>query len=296
MGVRGLGRKAHAPKHKQSSSSTLLRFLSPKRQELIRPVLEHPRGYVLLSVRGLARKLGADPATTIRIVQGMGFASFQEFQRYLHELSILHATSLERMQTSSARDSNIPAHMQETLERNLKNLQILRHSLDFQRVAALARRIYKARRILLLGGDLAASLITYLEYHLSVLGLNAVSASTPGAVAHKVRNVGKGDLVVAISYRRGLRQTVEGLQQARANGAYGVGITDTYVSPIARFADEFFLTSVETTSFGASYVAPMAFLETLLVACANYRRGRTLAHLKEVDEEQRHGFRWYQES
>ena len=140
MGVRGLVRKAHAPKHKQSSSSTLLRFLSPKRQELIRPVLEHPRGYVLLSVRGLARKLGADPATTIRIVQGMGFASFQEFQRYLHELSILHATSLERMQTSSARDSNIPAHMQETLERNLKNLQTLRHSLDFQRVAALARR------------------------------------------------------------------------------------------------------------------------------------------------------------
>ncbi len=81
MGVRGLVRKAQAPKHKQSSTSTLLRFLSPKRQELIRPVLEHPRGYVLLSVRGLARKLGADPATTIRIVQGMGFASFQEFQR-----------------------------------------------------------------------------------------------------------------------------------------------------------------------------------------------------------------------
>lgn len=289
-------RKTHAAKHEQRSTSTLMRGLSPKRQELIRPVLEHPRGYVLLSVRGLSRKLGTDPATTIRIVQGMGFASFLEFQRYLHELSILHATSLELMQNSSARDSNIPAHMRETLERNLKNLQTLRHSLDFQRVAALARRIYKARRILLLGGDLATSLITYLEYNLSVLGLNAVSASTPGAVAHKVRNVGKGDLVVAISYRRGLRQTVEGLQRACANGAYGVGITDTYVSPIARFADEFFLTSVESSSFGASYVAPMAFLEILVVACANYRRRRILAHLKEADEEQRHGFRWYQES
>jgi DNA-binding MurR/RpiR family transcriptional regulator len=63
---------------------------------------------------------------------------------------------------------------------------------------------------------------------------------------------------------------------------------------VARFSDESFLASVETTSFGASYSAPMALLNVILVACANYRRSRTLALMREADKEQRLGFRWYE--
>src|SRR5437588_6787013 len=57
---------------------------------------------------------------------------------------------------------------------------------------------------------------------------------------------------------RSLRQTVEGAEQARANGAHCVGIADTYLSPLARECHEVFLASIESTSFGASYVAPIA--------------------------------------
>jgi len=42
---------------------------------------------------------------------------------------------------------------------------------------------------------------------------------------------------------------VEGLRQARANGAHCIGITNTLVSPIGEFAHESFLTSIETPSF-----------------------------------------------
>jgi DNA-binding MurR/RpiR family transcriptional regulator len=37
---------------------------------------------------------------------------------------------------------------------------------------------------------------------------------------------------------------VEGMQRAKAAGTYCVGITDTYLSPLAQYADEFFLASV----------------------------------------------------
>ena len=47
--------------------------LSIKRQEIVRPLLEQPREYVLLSVRALATRLGTDPATIVRIVRGLGF-------------------------------------------------------------------------------------------------------------------------------------------------------------------------------------------------------------------------------
>ena len=148
--------------------------------------------------------------------------------------------------------------------------------------------------MLLLGGDLAANLVKFLEHLLIILGLPVSCATSPAEVVHKVRTLGKKDLVIAVSYGRGLRQTVEGLRQARANGAYCVGITNTLVSPIGEFAHDSFLTSIETPSFGSSYVAPMALFNVIVVACANHRRDRTLTLMKQVEQEQRHGFRWYE--
>jgi DNA-binding MurR/RpiR family transcriptional regulator len=86
---------------------------------------------------------------------------------------------------------------------------------------------------------------------------------------------------------------VEGVHLARERNAYCVGITDTYASPLARDCDEVFLTSVESTSFGASYAAPVALVNAILAACGQYRRPQTMALLKEIVEEQRKGFRWY---
>src|SRR5580692_9906025 len=88
--------------------------LSIKRQEIIRPILEHPREYVLLSVRAMAKRLRTDPATIVRIVRGLGFGSYREFQRHLHELSLAFATSLDTMQ-AGGRDSSMPSHVSESL-------------------------------------------------------------------------------------------------------------------------------------------------------------------------------------
>lgn len=290
----GKRRKTNTSAGAPLNLSDRVSLLSPKRQEIVRPVLEHPRDYVLLSIRALAQRLNTDPATMVRVVRGMKFGSYREFQRYLHELSIAHATSLETMQTGGAQNFSIPAQVRASLDQDQKNLNALLHSLDVSRLTSLARRLYSARKILIIGGDLASNLVSFLEHHLMILGLPVACATTPAQVVHKVRLLGKNDVVIAISYRRGLRQTVEGLQQARTNGAYCVGITDTFVSPIAHFAHESFLTSVDTPSFGASYVAAMAFLNVVVVACANYQRPRTLSLLKKVEEEQRHGFRWYE--
>jgi RpiR family transcriptional regulator, carbohydrate utilization regulator len=266
--------------------------LSIKRQEVIRPILEHPREYVLLSVRAMAKRLHTDPATIVRIVRGLGFGSYREFQHHLHELSLAFATSLDTMQ-SSGRDPSMPGHVLESLKQDLKNLQGLKNSLDAQRLVSLAKRFHEARRIVLLAGDLAIQLALYLEYQRSLLGLPIFAATSSGRILHLVRSVNKQDLVIAISFRRGLRQTVEGAQQARARGAYCVGIADTYLSPLARECDEVFLASVESTSFGASYVAPVALFDSLLAAVGQYRRSQTLAIVKEIAEEQRKGFRWY---
>lgn len=285
-------RSPQVPKEHRLSLAERMAALSPRRLETIRPVLEHPRSFVLLSVRDMATRLGSDPATVVRIARSMRFASYKEFQQYLHELSIAYATSLDIMQ-SGPKDASVTGTIRDSLENDLRNLTALRNSLDLSRVAKVAERVYGAKRILLLGGDLAEGLVHFFHYHLLVLGLQVQVASTAGHTAYLTLSATRTDLVFGISFRRGLRQTIEGIQRAKQGGAYCIGITDTYVSPIAQHTDEFFLASIESPSFGASYVAPVAIINAILMACASHKRGRTLGLLRQVEEEQKHGFRWF---
>ncbi len=271
-----------------------MKQLNPRRQELIRPVLENPREFVLLSVRAAAGHLKTDPATMVRIVQRMGFENYRAFQNYLRDLSIANATSFDGMQHKAKDAAEIPDYVNATMEQDVRNLNAVRTKLDAKRLAAVAKRIHGARKRLILGGDLAENLVHYLEHHLAIIGLPVFTATTVGRSLHITRTVGKGDVVLAISFRKGLRQTVEAMQRARSNGAYCIGITGTYVSPIARLADEFFVAPVESNSFIDSYVAPMSLANLILVACANFDRESSLSLLREAANEQRQGFRWYE--
>ncbi len=270
----------------------ILSKISPKRQEKVRQVLEHPLDYVLLSVRKLAEKLDLDPSTLLRTILAMGFAQYSDFQRYLHELSVAHATSLDLTRDAVVSQKAPDAQIQEAIRQDQQNLRALFHGIDVNRASSLATRFYSARRIILFGGDAAESLVRYFEYQLNVLGLPVVSATSPGSTVHIARSVGKSDLVIAMSFRRALRQTVEGLQHSRAAGAYCIGITDTSISAIARCSNEYFLVSTDAP-FGISYVAPMSLLNAIVSGIAFHQPKRTMALLRELDKEQRTGYRWH---
>ena len=72
-----------------------------------------------------------------------------------------------------------------------------------------------------------------------------------------------------------------------------MGIADTYLSPLARICQEVFLASIDSVSFGASYTAPIALINAMLTAIGEFRRPRTVEIVRELDEEQRKGSRWY---
>ena len=269
-----------------------LENLTTKRQEIIRPILENPREYVLLSVRAMAQRLHTDPATVVRIVRGLGFASYRDFQHHLHALSIAFASPLDTMMSTSG-DSSIPTVIHESLARSAKNLQALKNSLDVTRLTKVTKRLYDAHRVVAFAADGAAILAEYLEYHLSIVGVPIVAVTTAGGMTHLSRVVKNRDVVIAISFQRGLRQTIEGTKQARAHGAYCIGICDTYLSPLARVCDEIFITSVESPFFGRSFTAPISLMDAIIATCLQYKRPLALAVAKEIAEEQKKGFRWY---
>ena len=122
---------------------------------------------------------------------------------------------------------------------------------------SFARRIHQARRILVVGSDLAASLASFFAYALLPLGFDAESpVGTGGNLQHKVRLLARKDLLVAISFGRCLRVTVEAAKLARSRGVPTVAITDSDTTPLARECDDYFVASTAGATFSGSYVAP----------------------------------------
>lgn len=289
-------KESRAPKAEPSRDALplpvdLLEGLSARRRGVIAPVFETPRDYVLLTVRDLAAKLGSDPATTLRIIRAMGFEGYREFQQYLHQLSLALATPSDRWRELSL-DGDVVAQIEHVLSADVTNLETLRSRLDIERLLRLADDLCQARRILVFCGDLAATLGEYLAYHLVVLGLPCVKSVLPGEAEHLARTAGEGDVVVGITFGKGLRQTVEPFRVAAGNGAYCVGLTDTLVSPLARYADEIFHSPRSSAVIGESYVAPIALLNALIAACGAVDPERTQARLAHASESQKHGHRW----
>src|SRR5437773_2205840 len=112
--------------------------LSARRQQIIRPVLANPRKFVLLRVRDLAKELGTDAATVVRIVRGLGFENYRAFQHHLHEASVAYATSLDTMQAIPAGKNETADVIRRCTEQDLKNLSALRSSLDAEELTDVA--------------------------------------------------------------------------------------------------------------------------------------------------------------
>jgi DNA-binding MurR/RpiR family transcriptional regulator len=178
----------------------------------------------------------------------------------------------------------------------LENLSVLRSSLDADRVVELAKAIHRSRRILVVGVDLAASLAWFLAYCLTPLGFDAEApVGSAGNLQHKIDVLNDKDLLVAISFGRCLRETVESVLRAHERGVPTFGITDGNTTPIAIHCDAHLVAPTSSPSFTGSYVAPMALMNTIVVACAHLQPKRSLALLGRTEEEYLSGERWYQE-
>jgi DNA-binding MurR/RpiR family transcriptional regulator len=283
-----------------SQTSLEVRFarspLSGSRRRLIREILDNHEQTFFLSSREMAKRYGVDAATIVRSVQALGYERYADFAADLRRHFVKHITPYTVLKAATQEKRSVTDQVQHCLERDVESLSVLRSSLEANRAVALAKKIHGARRILVIGVDLASSLAWFLAYGLTPLGFDAEApVGSTGNLQHKVDLLTEKDLLVAISFGRCLRETVETVQRAHARNVPTFGITDSSTTPIALHCDDYLVVSTSSPSFTGSYVAPMALLNTIIVACAHLRPKRALAMLSRTEQEYRTGTRWYQD-
>lgn len=271
--------------------------LGPNRQQLIRAIVDHCEETCFLSSRELAKRYHVDAATVVRTVQAMGYKGFADFAGDLRQHFMTRITPYTVLKAATRERRSVADHVDHGLDKALDNLNLLRSHLDRNRVVELARLIHRSRRILVVGVDFAASLAYYLAYGLVTLGFDAEAPiGSEGNLQHRVKILNSKDLLIGISFGQCIRVTVEAVLRAGRQGVTTFGITDSDTTPIARYSQKHLIAGVVSPSFLNSYVAPMALINAIHVACAHLDLKRSLSQLKPTDKEYLSGARWYREA
>lgn len=269
--------------------------LNPSRRKLLRLILENTEDTFFLSSRELAKRYEVDAATIVRTIQALGYKKYAEFTADLRAHFVTQITPYAVLKAASKEKRTVADRIRHGVEMDLRNLQALQSSLNPEKIVALSKLVKGARRILIVGIDLAAGLSWHLAYGLMTLGFAAEApVGSTGNVQRRVRTLTRQDLLIAISFGQCLRDTVEAALRAKKLGVPTFGITNSETSPIARICDDSSIASVASPSFGGSYVAPMSLLGTILIACAHTQTARSLELLRQSEEEDRADHRWYQ--
>lgn len=285
--VPGISETKHkvATKNIHEALQASVNGLPPSHNALARFLLTHFHEAVFLTAAQLAKRTRTSESTVIRFSRALGYRGFPEFQEALQALLRQKLAPAERMQQAGAMPVESETILHRIAERALANLRETQKLLDFSLLEAAAKTILAARVKYIVGLRASAATAQLLGHYLGQIqpSIRVETEGGPVLFEHLV-SISKGDALLAISYPRYTRWTVESIRFARERGAATIAITDSQLSPAAQGADIALIARSDSITFGNSYVAPMLVVDALVGVIVSLNPEESVGRLDAIEQ------------
>lgn len=248
-------------------------------------ILEHYDKAAFMTASRLGGLVGVSESTVVRFAFELGYDGYPNMQRALQEMLRIRLTSTQRIQAAGdifASQDLLGAVLQSDIDK-LRQVVSEADREDFDKVVD---RIREAKHIYILGVRSSFFVAGYLNFYMHLLFQNVtlVQSNAAGEIFEQLFRISKEDVIIAISFPRYSKITVNTVKFARDRGAGIVAITDNTLSPIYQMSDGALLAPCEMISFVDSMVAPLSLINALLVALANRRGADVSATFAELED------------
>jgi len=236
------------------------------------------------SAAEVARKVGVSAATVVRFCQALGYKGYPHLQAAIRQGFPHAVATFRRIEERLA--SPIPKDdvLARVFAADIENIKRTMEYISPETFESAVAEIVQASDVLVAGDGASATPALFLGHSLKMMGFRAQVATAGGtSLPLELSALGPGDLLIAISFRRYLRPTVEAVSRAREAGAKVIAITDSELSPLAQTADHVFLVVTEGVAHSASLVVPLSLINAFIAALAFRRPQQTLSALRNVD-------------
>ena len=233
-------------------------------------ILENYDKAAFMTASKLGKLVGVSESTVVRFASVLGYDGYPSMQRALQEMIRSRLTSTQRIQQAGELLDQQDV-LGAVLNSDMENLREMEAQADRQEFDDVVERIKNARHIYILGVRSSSFVAGYLNFYMHLLFENVtlVQSNAAGEILEQLFRIGPEDVMIAITFPRYSKVTINTVQFARDRGATIVAVTDNDLSPIYQMADAALLAPCEMISFVDSMVAPVSILNALLVALAN---------------------------
>ncbi len=253
--------------------------LSEKEQAIVDKILGDISNTVFLSGAQLAEYCGVSAPYITRLVRKLGYGKSSEFKEALNE-QYRRATSPYEMFQSFTGGSDMEDVVKETILQDIGNISSLEKTLDTAELNRAVKAISQGKTVY--GAAIFASEIAVhlLEHYLGRLD-KPFEAMTGIGLSKKLEfsDIGAGDVLIAFSSQRVLKEVRDAAVLARRRGATVVAVTDNAANPLASVSDIVLLAPVTGVSVDYTHVATLTMIDLLINSLARENPEKIRSHL-----------------
>lgn len=211
----------------------------------------------------VASELGVDPSTIVRYAQAIGFRGYPALQEVARDLHLGYPRSTEPVEHS---DLSVPvAFPVATIDRELRNIELLRSTVDQAAIDRAVLAIANARQSVILASGSYGALALVLEHLGRLLGYNvSLENRETWHAGARVAALTAADLLIYISFWWIDKDHLQMVSWARQRHVPLVVISNRPHLELMGDGVEMLVTPARGRSFYSSLVAPLTLIYSIV--------------------------------
>ena len=236
-------------------------------------ILESYDKAAYMTAAKLGEVVGVSESTVVRFTTELGYEGYPEFQKALKEELKSKLTSVQRLDFAEQFTDDFDA-VSGIMSQDIQNLKDTLNSIDEAEFKKAVDSILNAGKIYIMGIRASAPLSEFMHFYLTVLfdDVVLVRSTCTNELFEQILPIGKGDVMIGISYPRYSARTINCMKYARQNGATTIAITDRDGTAMTENSDIKLLAKSSMASFVDSLTAPLSLINALLVTLGMHRK------------------------
>ena len=257
---------------------------SKGQKQIARFIIDHYDKAAYMTASKMGAEVGISESTVVRFVMELGYEGYAEFQKSLQEIIRTKLTAFQRVEVTNSRmgDGDI---LKNVLMSDIDKIRRTLEYIDPVSFNNAVDRIVTARNIYIIGVRSSSSLAGFLNYNFRMMFDNVkfVQTTSGSEMFEQIMNIGKDDVMIAISFPRYSKRIIHAVEYARGTGADVISLTDSPESPIALHASYLLVAQSDMVSFVDSLVAPLSVINALIVAVSRKRLDEFAERLRKLE-------------
>lgn len=258
--------------------------MSKSHKKIADYICEHYDKAAFMTAAKLGEEVGVSESTVVRFATEIGYDGYPEFQHVLREIIKNKLTAVQRMEITSSKFAEKDV-LSTVLSSDIEKLRQTLESVSVLDFTEAVNTICSSKRIYILGARTCFSIANFLGFYLNLMSYDVklITTNSASETFEQIFDAGAGDAIIAISYPRYSRRTLNAVKYGSDRGASVIAITDSELSPIYPYADHKIIATSDMSNFVDSLVAPLSIINAIIVALVMRNEEKVTSKFTELE-------------